>query len=122
MKKTGAILGWKFNHAPGICTVDGVITGWPEALGPLPTPEQLTTWEAEYATYQQTLADAATADAAAKTEAQADNVIQQLQGIKTVVQCQTFTRNNFPTLSLAEQNLMGKVFFAVAVLAKQGIR
>lgn len=44
----GAILGWKFNHAPGIETRDGVITAWPESLGPVPTPEQIDAWTSEY--------------------------------------------------------------------------
>lgn len=29
-------LGWKYNNAPGICTADGILTAWPEALGPAP--------------------------------------------------------------------------------------
>jgi hypothetical protein len=49
----GAVLGWKFDHAPGIRTKqqpDGsiTITGWPASLGALPTPEQLAQWTAEY--------------------------------------------------------------------------
>ncbi|MFN4283524.1 MAG: hypothetical protein ACK4NA_12880 [Alphaproteobacteria bacterium] len=44
----GLVLGWKFNHAPGIETRDGVITAWPDSLGPLPTADQIATWTAEY--------------------------------------------------------------------------
>ena len=37
MSNLGAALGWKFNHEPGICTSDGVLTKWPtDALGPEP--------------------------------------------------------------------------------------
>lgn len=56
MENIGAILGWKFDHAPGMTTFDGAITEWPQGLGPLPTSQQLLTWEAEY---EQAMADAA---------------------------------------------------------------
>ena len=45
---SGMILGWKYNHAPGITTVDGVIRDWPEALGEKPTEAQIDAWGAEY--------------------------------------------------------------------------
>ena len=45
---SGMILGWKFNDAPGITTVDGVIRDWPEALGEKPTEAQIDAWGAEY--------------------------------------------------------------------------
>ena len=42
------ILGWKYNHAPGITTVDGVIRDWPEALGEKPTKAQIDAMGVEY--------------------------------------------------------------------------
>lgn len=45
---SGMILGWKFNHAEGITTVDGHIRDWPEALGEKPTEAQIDAWGAEY--------------------------------------------------------------------------
>ncbi len=43
----GEIIGWKFDHFPGMTTRAGVITEWPEALGPPPTTEQLEGWDSE---------------------------------------------------------------------------
>ena len=37
----GRALGWKYNHAEGICTKASQITTWPEDLGPQPTEEEL---------------------------------------------------------------------------------
>jgi hypothetical protein len=45
----GDVLGWKFNHAPGIATRDGAVVAWPAALGPPPTQADIDTWTAEYA-------------------------------------------------------------------------
>ncbi len=46
------VLGWKFNHAPGIRTMGSpsgaVIFDWPPALGPEPTAAQIAQWTAEY--------------------------------------------------------------------------
>ena len=39
------ILGWKFNHAPGITTKDGVLTAFP---GPMPTDSEIDVYRAEY--------------------------------------------------------------------------
>ncbi len=44
----GEVLGWKFNHEQGIRTRENVITGWPEALGALPTQAQINQWTAEF--------------------------------------------------------------------------
>ena len=44
----GAVLGWKFNHASGICTVGDEITAWPEHLGPVPSAIDIAAWTAEY--------------------------------------------------------------------------
>ena len=44
----GAALGWKYDNAPGICTVDGVLTKWPEALGLEPGETEQATIVAEY--------------------------------------------------------------------------
>lgn len=61
-------------------------------------------------------------DEAAKTEAKADNVIQQLVGIKTLAQCNTFCTNRFPSLTAPEQAVMAKIVFALSVLTKQSLR
>ena len=45
---SGMILGWKFNDAPGITTVDGVIRDWPAVLGEMPTEAQIDAWGVEY--------------------------------------------------------------------------
>ena len=45
---TAAVVGWKFDHAPGITTHAGVITGWPASLGPVPTEDQISVWRVEY--------------------------------------------------------------------------
>ncbi|MGG7581042.1 hypothetical protein [Rhizobium sp. Nf11,1] len=59
----GMALGWKFNNAPGILTVDGVLTGWPEALGDIPTEEEQEEILAEYEAFLSapTIADYQTA-------------------------------------------------------------
>jgi hypothetical protein len=45
---SGAILGWKFNHAEGIRTISGVILDWPATLGERPTSQQVDAWGIEY--------------------------------------------------------------------------
>lgn len=50
--KVAAALSHKYNHAEGICTLDGEITEWPEHnLGPKPTDEELALIIAEYDDY-----------------------------------------------------------------------
>ncbi len=49
----GEVIGWKFNHAPGIRTrekPDGTmeIFDWPAALGPQPTPAQIAQWTMDF--------------------------------------------------------------------------
>jgi len=44
-------LGWKWNHAQGICTSEGWLTQWPVSLGAFPTDGQLAQWIAEYEAY-----------------------------------------------------------------------
>jgi len=50
----GEVLGWKFDHYPGITTKENLDTGemeiveWPDALGARPTPAQVETWTQEY--------------------------------------------------------------------------
>lgn len=46
----GEVLGWKFDHAEGIVTRDGVITEWPAGLngGVTPSDADIVTWTAEY--------------------------------------------------------------------------
>jgi|TARA_R110000824_G_C15194486_1_gene675113 hypothetical protein len=41
----GNALGWKFNHQPGMATLDGVITEFP---GGIPTQADQDTWIIEY--------------------------------------------------------------------------
>lgn len=41
-------LGWKYGHAPGIETVGGVLTAWPDVLGPMPSEADLEQIVAEY--------------------------------------------------------------------------
>jgi len=48
MNNIGAALGWKHNHTPGICTVEGVITKWPDGLGPKPTASDIIAIQSEY--------------------------------------------------------------------------
>lgn len=45
---SGMILGWKFNNAPGIKTIDGLIVEWPSSLGAMPTDAQIAAWGEEY--------------------------------------------------------------------------
>lgn len=48
MASVGAILGVKYAHAQGICTVGDDITAWPDGIGPVPTQEQIEAWRKEY--------------------------------------------------------------------------
>ena len=48
MSNLSEVLGWKFNHEPGIRTRDGVLTAWPSSLGDEPTQAQIDQWTAEY--------------------------------------------------------------------------
>ena len=45
MSHISEVIGWKFNHQPGMSTVDGVITEFP---GGLPSQSDQDTWPAEY--------------------------------------------------------------------------
>lgn len=72
MAYIGTVLGWKFNHEPGITTVDGVIKEWPKVLGPLPTKEQLELWSAEYDFAQVAIVQAEAAEKAKKEQAAKD--------------------------------------------------
>ena len=51
--KTGAIIGWKFNNPSGVVTRKGVITEWPDSLGPIPSDAQIAIWAIEYEEAQQ---------------------------------------------------------------------
>ena len=80
----GAIIGWKFNHTPGMSTVDGEIVKWPESLGSQPTQENLDTWATEYETFiAEREASAKEASASADTKLLAlgltDDEIQSLR-------------------------------------------
>ena len=45
MTTIGQVIGWKFNHQPGMVTRDGVITKFP---GGIPSQADQDTWTAEY--------------------------------------------------------------------------
>ena len=45
MTDIGTVIGWKFNHQPGMSTRDGVITEFP---GGIPTQADQDTWATEY--------------------------------------------------------------------------
>jgi hypothetical protein len=44
----GEVIGWKFNHQPGMSTRDGIITEFP---GGIPSQELQEQWTAEYETH-----------------------------------------------------------------------
>lgn len=57
----GELLGFQFNHSPGVCTRqndDGSweLTAWPAGLGSQPTQQQVTTWAAGIDTLRATAA------------------------------------------------------------------
>jgi len=45
---TGAVLGRRFDHFPGISTREQEITEWPAELGPEPSMAQVEIWADEY--------------------------------------------------------------------------
>jgi hypothetical protein len=45
---TGAVLGRRFDHFPGISTREQKITEWPAGLGPEPSMAQVEIWADEY--------------------------------------------------------------------------
>ena len=47
----GTVIGWKFNHQPGMVTRDGVITEFP---GGIPSQAEQDAWTAEYDALQPT--------------------------------------------------------------------
>lgn len=47
----GYAIGWKFNHQPGMSTVDGGLTQWPASLGAWPSDVQQAQWVSEYEAY-----------------------------------------------------------------------
>lgn len=49
--KLAVALGWKYSHAPGICTSDGWLTAWPDALGPMPDDLALAQCVTDYSAY-----------------------------------------------------------------------
>lgn len=71
---SGAILGWKYNNAEGITTVDGKIKDWPAALGPKPTNQQINTWGDAYDAYVLAQKNAEAAKIAAKAQALVDGL------------------------------------------------
>lgn len=48
MATIAEVIGWKFNHQPGMCTKDGVITKFP---GGIPSQALQDQWTQEYLTY-----------------------------------------------------------------------
>jgi len=45
MINIGTVIGWKFNHQPGMSTIDGKITAFP---GGIPSEEDQSKWSGEY--------------------------------------------------------------------------
>ena len=62
MSTLAEVLGWKFNHEPGIVTRGGSLIAWPPTLGALPTPTQIVQWTAEYELVQDDVRAAAKLD------------------------------------------------------------
>ena len=50
-RKLAYAIGWQFDNAPGVCTSEGYLTKWPDALGDWPTDAQQQAWVEEYETY-----------------------------------------------------------------------
>lgn len=48
MESLGAVLGWKFNHEPGIFTEDNELISWPKSLGVRPTQVEIDVYTTEY--------------------------------------------------------------------------
>ena len=53
MTDIATVIGWKFNHQPGMDTENGVITKFP---GGIPSAQDQATWIAEYEAYLPTKA------------------------------------------------------------------
>ena len=49
--KLARAIEWQFDTSRGVCTSDGYLTKWPEALGEWPTDAQQEAWVTEYETY-----------------------------------------------------------------------
>lgn len=47
----GAALGWKYNHAEGMTTIDNELADWPNSLGPRPNVGELAQIITEYQAY-----------------------------------------------------------------------
>lgn len=56
-----------------------------------------------------------------RLQAKLDAAVMALVNV-TPAQLVTYARNNFPTLTLAEQNRMGTILFALAVAARPRVR
>lgn len=120
MKNIGAILGWKFSHTPGICTVDDVITEWPEALGAVPTVEQVAAWSAEFDTAQAALESVKTADASAVAFVKSRPIIQYL-ATHSPAECNAKVQADVTDLASAKV-MLGNFAEALCVLTKQSLR
>lgn len=91
-----------------------------DAIGGQPTQAEIDAvlgTDAAALALKQRLAD----DAAELAAAKVDNAIQQLVN-STPAQLMTFARNNFPTLTLAEQNRLGMILNILAVAVRPHVR
>jgi hypothetical protein len=61
------------------------------------------------------------ADSAERLQAKLDSAVMQLANA-TPAQLVAYARNNFPSLSLAEQNRLGAILFALAVAVRPLVR
>ena len=53
MNSIGTVISWKFNHQPGMCTKNGVITAFP---GGIPSQADQDKWTKEYEDYMVSIA------------------------------------------------------------------
>ena len=53
MNSIGMVISWKFNHQPGMCTKNGVITAFP---GGIPSQADQDKWTKEYEDYMVSIA------------------------------------------------------------------
>ena len=93
MANLGAVLGWKFNHTPGIRTENNIITDWPTGvLGPQPTPAQISTYSDEYDAAMTAIAQAQADKEAAKTQDIIDNLPSWDQVETAINACDTIAK------------------------------
>lgn len=75
-RQLGIALGWKYNHTPGIITVDGMLAAFPVSLGPTPDDATQAQIVSDYQIY---LASTQCKDDQAQGE------LQQMKAVRAVV-------------------------------------